>query len=88
MMKNVIIFLQPIYHRVFVRGICMKKGTRYDQHSVNTAKLSRIIMLIICDAVLLNLSEFLALLIRFEFNITELFTKAPYVENILKFAPV
>ena len=66
----------------------MKKGTRYDQHSVNTAKLSRIIMLIICDAVLLNLSEFLALLIRFEFNITELFTKTPYVENILKFAPV
>ena len=66
----------------------MKKGTLHDKHSVNTAKLSRIIMLIICDAVLLNLSEFLALLIRFEFNITELFTKAPYVENILKFAPV
>ena len=66
----------------------MKKGTHYDQHSVNTAKLSRIIMLIICDAILLNLSEFLALLIRFEFNITELFTKTPYVENILKFAPV
>ena len=66
----------------------MKKGTRYDQHSVNTAKLSRIIMLIICDAILLNLSEFLALLIRFEFNITELFTMTPYVESILKFAPI
>lgn len=66
----------------------MKKGTHYDQHSVNTAKLSRIIMLIICDAILLNLSEFLALLIRFEFNITELFTKTPYVESILKFAPI
>ena len=66
----------------------MKKGTHYDQHSVNTAKLSRIIMLIICDAILLNLSEFLALLIRFEFNINELFTKTPYVESILKFAPI
>ncbi|MGN0785793.1 MAG: polysaccharide biosynthesis protein [Christensenellales bacterium] len=66
----------------------MKTGTHYDQHSVNTAKLSRIIMLIICDAILLNLSEFLALLIRFEFNITELFTKTPYVESILKFAPI
>ena len=66
----------------------MKKGTLHDKHSVNTAKLSRIIMLIICDAVLLNLSEFLALLIRFEFNITELFTKTPYVESILKFAPI
>ncbi len=54
----------------------------------NSAKAIRIVLLIFSDAILLNLSAFAALLIRFEFNFTTLIYGTEYVINILKFSPI
>ena len=39
---------------------------------INLVKLSRVLMLMGCDIVLINLAQFLALFVRFEFSMADL----------------
>ena len=55
---------------------------------INTPKLTRIIFLVIADAVSLNLAVFLSLLFRYELDFTKLLTNgSAFVQNAVKFAP-
>lgn len=55
---------------------------------INTPKLTRIIFLVIADAVSLNLAVFLSLFFRYELDFTKLLTNgSAFVQNAVKFAP-
>ena len=57
------------------------------KNRINPAKSLRIIMLIICDALLINISAFFSLLIRFEFDFVEFLT-TEYIISVAKIAPL
>ena len=57
------------------------------EKAVNMKKLSRQILLIISDIILFSLSSFLALLLRFEFSITEL-TQYEFLDHVLMLLPL
>ncbi len=53
---------------------------------VNGRKAVRVALLILLDIVLINLAQFLALLLRFEFNLQTLLGSS-FLENVIVFAP-
>lgn len=56
------------------------------KYIVNRKKAVRIALLLIADAVLVNLSQFLALYIRFEFSLAAL-RDSGFLDNAIRFAP-
>ena len=58
------------------------------KHSAFQArKAVRILLLVLLDIVLINLSQFLALFLRFEFNMSSML-ESNFLHNILVFSPV
>lgn len=60
---------------------------RTNAKKINLVRLSRVIPLILIDAAMINLASFLALYIRYEFNLDALL-QSGYLDNILRFIPV
>ena len=54
---------------------------------LNSKKLIRVSLLVLADLVLVNLAQFLALYIRFEFSFAAL-EESGFMENVVSFAPV
>lgn len=54
--------------------------------NINTKKITRVIVLIAVDLILLNFAQFLALYIRFEFSFKNLL-ESGFLESVLRFAP-
>ena len=53
---------------------------------INTKKLIRVVVLILADLVLVNLAQFMALYIRFEFSMGELMDSG-FLDSVIRFAP-
>ena len=53
---------------------------------INTKKLVRVVALILGDLVLVNLAQFLALFVRFEFSMSAL-RESGFLGSIVRFAP-
>ena len=53
---------------------------------INLVKLSRVLMLMGCDIVLINLAQFLALFVRFEFSMADL-QASGFLDVVFDYAP-
>ena len=54
---------------------------------INARKIVRVTVLLLADLVLINLAQFLALYIRFEFSMPDL-AESGFLESVISFAPV
>ena len=54
---------------------------------INMKKIVRVAVLLLADLVLINLAQFLALYIRFEFSLAEL-VESGFLDSVISFAPV
>ena len=66
------------------KGVLMEKQKRKPLGSI---KALRVALLLAADIVLINLSQFLALLLRYEFNLNTML-ESGYLESLVEFAPV
>ena len=60
---------------------------RWKKKPFGSVKSLRVAILLVADVALINLSQFLALFLRFEFNVAAML-ESGYLENLVKFAPV
>lgn len=65
----------------------VKSTLKYSVQRMTPTKAVRIALLVISDALILNIASFLALWVRFEFHFEQLVRETEYLNNILRFAP-
>ena len=65
----------------------VKSTLKYSVQRMTPTKAVRIALLVISDALILNIASFLALWVRFEFHFEQLVRETEYLNNILRFGP-